>query len=94
MANVVVPPIGFHAYYNGMDPRYEVVGPVIALAFSLRRFAPWYETSLLPPCADRFAYRSELVVCFRSSARWPILGPVALDHSKELESPSPPINTD
>ena len=33
------------------------------LTFSLRRFAPCCEISLLPPCSDRFAYRSELVVC-------------------------------
>ena len=31
-----------------------------SLAFSLRCFAPCYETSLLPPCADRFAYKYAL----------------------------------
>ena len=44
------------------------------LTFSLRRFAPCCEISLLPPCADRA--RSSLVAyannSFRSSACWPI----------------------
>ena len=62
-----------------------------SLTFSLRRFAPCCEISLLPPYADRFAYRSKLVVCLRKQRLSLIcavaytLRPVALGHFHELE---------
>ena len=80
-----------------MDHAIELWGQPL-LTFSLRHFAPCCEFSLLPPCADRFAYRSERVVCLCKQqlslicVLAYILGPVALGYFDELESPSPPIN--
>ena len=73
-----------------MDHAIELWGQP-SLTFSLRRFAPCCEISLLPSCTDRFAYRLELVVCFRKQqlslvcTLAYILGPVTLGYFDELD---------
>ena len=80
IANLVVSYIRFQCIWQWYGNFANSLLGHPSLDFSLRRFAPCSKISLLPPWAERFAYRSELVVflaCtrndgFRSSARCPM----------------------